>query len=88
MGLHLGELREGSDRPEVVVLDLSDEEIKKFRVGQKIVITIKGSVGMLQVPPGGSSNEFPAEMGVRMTDKKIVGSNEFAELAEDDDEGG
>lgn len=86
MSLHLGELHEGSDKPETVVLDLSDDEIKKFRIGQKITITIKGSVGMLQVPPDGSSKEYPAEMGVRMTDKKIVGSNQFAELAEDDDE--
>ena len=85
MTVHLSELREGSDHPEVVVLDLTDEEIKKFKVGQKITITIKGSVGMLRVPPEGSSEEFPAEMGVRMTSKKIVGSNEFAELAEDED---
>lgn len=86
MGLHLSELHEGSDHPETIVLDLSDEEIKRFKVGQKVTITIKGSVGMLQVPPQGSSKEFPAEMGVRMVDKKIVGSNVFAELAEDDEE--
>ena len=86
MALHLGELRGGSDHIETVVLDLSDEEIKRFRVGQKITITIKGSVGMLRVPPEGSSEEYPAEMGVRMTSKKIAGSNEFAELAEDAEE--
>ena len=86
MALHLSELHEGSDKPEVVVLDLTDEEIKKFKVGEKITVTIKGSVGMLEVPPDGSSEEFPAIMGVRMTSKKIVGSNEFAELAADEDE--
>ncbi|MFQ5741986.1 MAG: hypothetical protein ACE5HV_00175 [Acidobacteriota bacterium] len=86
MALHLAEMHEGSHRPEAIVLELSDEEIKKFKVGQKVTVTIQGSVGMLQVPPDGSSEEFPAEMGVRMTDKKIVGSNEFAELSEDGEE--
>ena len=87
MSLLIGELGEGSERPETVVLDLSDEEIKRFRIGQKVTVTIKGSVGMLSVPPEGTSKDFPAEMGIRMTDKRIVGSNEFAELAEDDEEG-
>lgn len=86
MALHLHELREGSSHPETVTLDLSDEEVKKFRVGQKIEITIRGSVGMLQVPPQGSSDEDPAMMGVRMTGKVIKGFNEFAELAEDEGE--
>lgn len=86
MGLHLGELHEGSDRPETVVLDLTDKEIKKFNVGEKVTVTIEGSVGMLEIPPQGSSKEFPAIMGVRMTSKKIAGSNEFAKLAEDDDD--
>lgn len=86
MGLHLKELHEGSDQPETVVLDITDAEVKKFNVGQKITITIEGSVGMLNVPPEGSSKEFPAEIGVRMTSKKIEGHNAFAKLAEDDDE--
>ena len=87
MSAHLLELHEGSDNPETVVLDLTDEEIKKFKIGELITITIKGSVGMLRVPPEGSSEEFPAEIGIRMTSKKIVGSNAFAELAADEDEG-
>lgn len=86
MALHITELVEGSDTPETIVLDLTDEDVKKFKIGQKVVVTIKGSVGMLSVPPQGSSEEFPSEMGIRMTSKTIVGSNVFAELAEDDDE--
>ncbi len=86
MALHLGEHREGSDHIETIVLDLSDKEVKKFKIGEKIVITIKGSVGMLSVPPQGSSKEFPSEMGIRMESKSIQGSNEFAELAEDGDD--
>lgn len=82
----LSELREGSDHTETIVMDLTDEEVKKFKIGEKIVITIKGSVGMLSVPPEGSSEDSPAEMGVRMTSKEIVGSNVFAELAEEDSE--
>ncbi len=86
MGLHLSELREGSDIPETIVLDLTDDEVKTFKVGQKVVVTIKGSVGMLSVPPQGSSKEMPADMGIRITDQSIKGLNEFAELAEDEDE--
>lgn len=84
--LNLGELHEGSEHPETIVLELTDEEIVKFRVGQKIEITIRGSVGLLSVPPQGSSEEEPAELGVRITDRKIKSFNEFAELAEDEDE--
>ena len=51
VGLHITELVEGSDTPETVVLDLTDDEVKKFKIGQKVTITIKGSVGMLSVPP-------------------------------------
>lgn len=86
MSIHLQELTDGSDAPETITLDLSDEEVKKFRVGQKVKITIKGSVGMLQVPPNGSSVDDPALMGIRMTSKDIQGFNEFAELAEDAEE--
>ena len=86
MAIHLHELGEGSDVPETVTLDMSDEEIGKLRIGQKIEIIIKGSVGMLQVPPQGSSVEDPALMGIRMTSKTVKRSNEFAELAEDEDE--
>lgn len=86
MAVHLHELSEGSDSPEIVTLDMSDEEIGKLRIGQKVEIVIKGSVGLLQVPPQGSSADDPALMGVRMTSKTIKGFNEFAELAEDAEE--
>lgn len=86
MSIHLHELTDGSDSPETITLDLSDEEIKKLRIGQKVKITIKGSVGMLQVPPNGSSSDDPALMGIRMTSKDIQGFNAFAELAEDAEE--
>lgn len=91
MSIRLREMIDGSSAPETVTLDMSDEDIKKLRIGQKIKITIKGSVGMLQVPSTGSSVEDPAVMGIRMTSKTIQGFNEFAELSEDaeeeDDEG-
>ena len=86
MALHLSELHEGSDAPETIVLDLTDEEVQAFKIGQKIVVTIKGSVGMLNVPPQGSSEDSPAEMGIRITDRGIKGLNEFAELAEDEED--
>lgn len=86
MALHLSELHEGSDAPETIVLDLSDKEVQAFKIGQKIVVTIKGSVGMLNVPPQGSSADSPAEMGIRITDQSIKGLSAFAELAEDEDE--
>lgn len=83
MSIHLHELSDGSDAPETITLDMSDEAIKKLKIGQKVQITIKGSVGMLQVPPNGSSVDDPALMGIRMTSKDIKGFNEFAELSED-----
>ena len=86
MALHLHELSENSDVPETITLDMTDEEIGKLRIGQKIEIVIKGSVGMLQVPPQGSSADDPALMGIRMTSKTINRSNEFAELAEENDD--
>lgn len=86
MALHISELHEGSDHPETILLDLTDEEVKKFKIGQKIVVTIKGSVGMLSVPPQGSSKDMPADMGIRITDRSIKGLNVFAELAENGDE--
>ena len=86
MALHLSELAAGSDVPETIVLDLTDDEVKTFKVGQKVVVTIKGSVGMLSVPPQGSSKEIPADMGIRITDRSIKGLNVFAELSEDAEE--
>jgi len=86
MTLRLSELHEGSDTPETIVLDLTDKEVQAFKIGQKVVVTIKGSVGMLNVPPQGSSEGAPAEMGIRITDQSIKGLSVFAELAEDGDE--
>lgn len=84
MATQLMELSKGSHEASPIVLDVSDKEIKKFKIGEKVTVIIKGSVGMLSVPPKGSSEHFPAEIGIRMTSKKIEGSNVFTELAEDD----
>ena len=84
--ISLGEMADDSDKVETIMLDLSDEEVKNFKIGEKVVVTIEGSVGMLSVPPGGSSDDMPGDMGIRISSRKIKGINEFAELSEADDE--
>ena len=73
------------DLPEAMTIEISEEEVSSLNVGQKVEVTIRGSVGMLQVPPGGTK-EGPPLMGVRVSDKRVRGRNAFADLAEDEDE--
>ena len=82
----LGEIGEDSEFREAMEIDISDEEVKKLVIGQKIEVTIKGSVGMLQVPPDGSSEGNPATLGIRVDSKTVKGKNAFEELAEEEDD--
>ena len=75
MGLHLTELDEDFNPREAMEIDISDEEVKKLTIGQKIEVVIKGSVGMLQVPPDGSSESNPATLGIRVDSKAVKGKN-------------
>ena len=87
MSLHsLMEMGTDGDDTETLTVDLTSSQIKKLRIGEKITLTVKGSVGMLQVPPEGTSEHAPPILGIRVSSKTIIGSNVFADLAEDDDE--
>ena len=77
---------EGSEHREALEIDLTDEQVGNLKVGQKIVVTIKGSVGMIGVPPEGSSKHSPAFLGIRVGSKEVKGTNMFEELAADDEE--
>jgi hypothetical protein len=77
---------EGSDHTETLTVDLDEDQIKQLRIGEKITLTVKGSVGMLQVPPEGTSENDPPILGIRVTSKSVEGSNVFADLVEDNDE--
>lgn len=82
----ISELDDKGNLKEAITVEITEEEIKELRIGQKIEVTITGSVGMLQVPSDGSSKEEPPLLGIRVTGKKVEGLNAFAELARDDDE--
>lgn len=82
----IGELGDDGKLKEALTIEVSESEVKEFRVGQVITVTIKGSVGMLQVPPDGTTDADPPLLGIRVDSKSIKGSNVFAELSADDDE--
>ena len=84
--LSIAELDGDSKPREAMEVDISDEEVKKLTIGQKVEVVIRGSVGMLQVPPDGSSENNPASLGIRVDSKTVKGKNAFEDLAEDKDE--
>lgn len=74
------------DGKEAITVELTKKEIKQFKIGEKITITLKGSVGLLEIPPGGATDNMPPTLGIRIDSKKVEGSNMFAELSADEDE--
>lgn len=80
------ELDSDGEFQETLTIDLTPEVISDFRIGQKIEVTIKGSVGMLSVPPDGASEDFPPDMGIRVESKSIKLLDEFADLIDDDED--
>ena len=82
----VGELDSDSKFREAMEFDVTDEQVKSFTIGEKVEVIIKGSVGLLQVPPDGSSKMFPSSLGLRVTSKKIVSQNAFEKLAEEDED--
>ncbi len=82
---HLGEMGEDDKFREAMEIDISDEQVGALKIGQKIEVIIKGSVGMLQVPPDGSSEGNPATLGIRVDSKTIKEKNVFEELSEDEE---
>ena len=79
------ELDEEGKPQEAMLVDVSEKDVKKLKIGEKVEVTIAGTVGMLSVPPDGVDEFSSAELGIKVKSKKIEGSNEFADLAEDKD---
>lgn len=77
---------EDEKRRETLTVDLPAEQISKLKVGQQIELLVKGSVGMLQVPPNGESSDRSSSVGIRVTSKTVKGLNTFEQLAATDDE--
>lgn len=71
---------------ETLTLDITEDMVKKLNIGEKVEIILKGSIGMLQVPPEGTTEFDGPMLGLRLTSKKIIPSNKFADLASDDDD--
>ena len=82
----ISELDDDGGLKEILTVEISESEVKELNVGQVITVTIKGSVGMLQVPPDGTTEAEPPLLGIRVESKTIKGSNVFAELSADDDD--
>ena len=75
------------DKPrETMTVEISEEEVAKLKIGQAVEVNIKGSVGMLQVPPDGVSEGDPPLLGIRVSSKSVRGKNEFEDLFADEDE--
>lgn len=82
--LKIHEVDEDGKHQEAMVVDVSEADVKKLKVGEKVEVKISGTVGMLSVPPDGVDESSSAELGIKVKSKKVTGSNEFADLAEDD----
>jgi hypothetical protein len=78
---------DADDVPETMTVDIDEDEVKRLKVGQKLELLVKGTVGMLQVPPDGVSGGNPAMMGIKVSSKKLRGLSQVDEmLNEDEDE--
>lgn len=74
------------DSKQAFSLDIDEETIQKLRLGEKISLSVEGSVGLLEIPPDGLREGEKPMLGVRVDSVKVEGSNEFADLAGDEED--
>ncbi len=79
-------------------VDVTDEQVKKLKLGQDVTITTEGKITQLRasesmeapVAVGGKKAEeekFPPVIQIDVSSTKVVpGGNAFAKLAEDEDD--
>lgn len=85
--IELGSLMGGS-MPDIEILDVSESDIKKLKIGQYVEIKICGWVGKLSVPPDGDGNP---SLGIKVDTRevRITGTNQeegIRALADDTDD--
>jgi hypothetical protein len=77
---------EGSgEEVETQTIDIPEGMAERLHIGQKIVVTMTGEIGMINTPPEDGMGE--PYIGIRIISKKIApeGGNEFSKLADADD---
>lgn len=90
--MSIGEMPdEGKEFKETMTVDVDEKQISKFKIGDKVTMVVKGTVGMLQVPRDGEpSKSDPPMMGIKVDSKKINGMTveeaQMDDLANDDEE--
>ncbi len=79
-------------------VDVTDEQVKKLKLGQSVTITTQGKITQLRASEAGEApievggkkgkaERFPPEIVVDVSSTKVVGGgNAFAKLAEDEDD--
>lgn len=76
---------------ETITLDVTEQQVKQFKVGQKVTVTVKGTVGHLSVPRyDNPTPDNPPTMGIKVDSKTINGKSTqqqgIEDLATDNDE--
>ena len=84
--MKLSEVGPDGQSTETMTIEISERQIKQLRIGQRVEVTLKGSIGMLEVPPDGVTPDDPPLLGLLISSKKVVPENAFAQLAADDGE--
>ena len=77
------ELDEDDILSETMTVEIAPSKVKRLQIGQRIEITVKGTVGMLQVPPGGPGSGSPSMLGIRVIRKTIRGLNQIDSILDD-----
>ena len=86
--LMLREMGEDESFREAMTVEISEEQVQELKIGQRVTVTIEGSVGMLQIPPEGASESDPPLLGIRVSEKSVQGKNDFEALSEDAEKDG
>ena len=75
-------------RPETLHLDVTPAMLKDISVGDKLTVTVTGTVLTASTPTSRDKKQFGDKPSIRMevSKKKIVSPNAFSQLASDDDE--
>ena len=84
--MRISSLGPDNQEKEILTVDISEEDVKQLKIGEKIELLVKGSIGMLQIPPDGTSKDNPPRMWIRVESKTVKGLNVFAKLAQDNED--
>lgn len=72
-------------RPENVTIDVTEAQISKYKVGQKIEMVIKGTVQEIRMPSTIDSKWDKPSIRIEVNSKDVKGNNEYEKMAMDDE---